>query len=130
MCCSGGKFQLPALEPYPEPLHSLLTHQHPMAEHFLSAAQKYNGCFQMMSFGAREVKEGNFMPTFKVQGQVYHRIGSLMPEPQQQPSFLQIYFVGDNDNERDIRCDLYPGVKPELVSQLQKFCLLYTSRCV
>lgn len=31
----------------------------------------------MASFGAREVKEGNFMPTFKVEGQVYHSIGSF-----------------------------------------------------
>ncbi|GFT58060.1 uncharacterized protein TNCV_722451 [Trichonephila clavipes] len=68
MCCSGGKVQLPTLEPYPEPLHSLLTHQDPLSEHFLSTIRKYNGCFQMTSFGAKEIKEGNFMPTFKVQG--------------------------------------------------------------
>ncbi|KAG8131067.1 hypothetical protein E2320_017795, partial [Naja naja] len=115
MCCSGGKIQLPLLEGS----YSLLTCQHLMAEHFLSAAWKYNGGFQMTSFGARDVKEGNFMPIFKVQGQVYHRIGSIMAGPQQQPSFLQIYFVGDEDNERDIRCGIYPGVNPELVSQLQ-----------
>ncbi|GFQ85636.1 ATP-dependent DNA helicase [Trichonephila clavata] len=36
MCCSGGKVQLPNLEPYPEPLHSLLTHHDPLSEHFLS----------------------------------------------------------------------------------------------
>ncbi|XP_044582937.1 uncharacterized protein LOC123263956 [Cotesia glomerata] len=77
----------------------------------------------MTSFGAKEVREGNFMPTFKVQGQVYHRIGSLMSEPNQKPSFLQIYFVGDECHERDIRCGIYPGVYPELVHQLQK--LLY-----
>ncbi|GFQ64923.1 uncharacterized protein TNCT_346151 [Trichonephila clavata] len=36
MCCSGGKVQLPNLEPYPGPLYSLLTHQDPLSEHFLS----------------------------------------------------------------------------------------------
>ncbi|GFX50910.1 retrovirus-related Pol polyprotein from transposon 17.6 [Trichonephila clavipes] len=77
MCCSEGKVQLFTLEPYPEPLHSLLTHQDPLSEHFLSTIRKYNGCFQMKSFRAKEIKEGNFMPTFKVQGPVYHRIGSL-----------------------------------------------------
>lgn len=35
-------------------------------------------------------------------------------------SFLQIYFVGDDDNQRDIRCGYFTGVKPELVGQLQK----------
>lgn len=74
MCCSSGKVQLSKLGLYPEPLHSLLTHQDPLSEQFLKNALKYNGCFQMTSFGAKEVREGNFMPTFKVQGQVYHRI--------------------------------------------------------
>ncbi|XP_013922463.1 PREDICTED: uncharacterized protein LOC106549361 [Thamnophis sirtalis] len=119
MCCSGSEVHLPTLQPSPEPLHSLLTHQHPMAKHF-SAVWKYNRCFQMTSFGAREVKEGNFMPTFKVQGQVHHRTGNIMVGPQQQPSFLQIYCVGDDDNERDIHCGIYPGVNPQLFSQLQK----------
>ena len=35
--------------------------------------------FQMTSFGAKEIREGNFMPTFKVEGQVYHLIGDFQP---------------------------------------------------
>lgn len=120
MCCNGGKVQLHAIQHYPEPLQSLLIHQDARSEQFLSSIRKYNGCFQMTSFGAKEVRGGNFMPTFKVQGQVYHRIGSIMAKPQTQPSFLQIYFVGDDDNERDIRCKIYSGVNSELVGQLQK----------
>ncbi|XP_074108441.1 uncharacterized protein LOC141533449 [Cotesia typhae] len=120
MCCSGGQVQLPTIEPYPEPLNSLLIHQDPLSEHFLFTIRKYNGCFQMTSFGAKEVKEGNYMPTFKIQGQVYHRIGSLMAEPHQHPSFLQLYFLGDDKRESEIRCGITPGIKPELVSQLQK----------
>ena len=33
------------------------------------------------------------MPTFKMQGQVYHLIGNLPPAEGAQPEFLQIYFV-------------------------------------
>ena len=55
----------------------------------------------MTSFGTKEVEEGSFMPTFKVQVHVYHRIGSFMPAPEH-PSLLQIYFVGDDDNERHL----------------------------
>ncbi|GFR06687.1 ATP-dependent DNA helicase [Trichonephila clavata] len=120
MCCSGGKVQLPNMEPYPGPLYSLLTHQDPLSDHFLSTIRKYNGCFQMTSSGAKEIKEGNFMPTFKVQRQVYHRIGSLMAGDHQKLSFLQIYFMGDDPREKYIRCGIYPGIKPELISQLQK----------
>jgi hypothetical protein len=74
----------------------------------------------MTSFGGNEVNTGNFVSTFKIQGQVYHRIGSLMPEPHQSPSFLQIYFVGDEDKENEIRCSYLSGLKQELVGQLQK----------
>lgn len=120
MCCSGGKVQIPIIDLYPEPLHSLLTQQHTMSEHFLASIRQYNGCFQMTSFGAKEVKEGNFMPTFKVQGQVYHKIGSILTNSQEKPSFLQIYFVGDDNTERNIRCGIFSGVKPGLVNKLQK----------
>lgn len=46
----------------------------------------------MTSFGAKEIREGNFMPTFKVQGQIYHFIGNLLPAEGAQPEFSQIYF--------------------------------------
>ncbi|GFR28797.1 uncharacterized protein TNCT_668121 [Trichonephila clavata] len=38
----------------------------------------------------------------------------------QKPSFLQIYFMGDDHREKDIRCGINPGIKPELMSKLQK----------
>lgn len=59
------------------------------------------------------------MPTFKVQGQVYHMIGGLLPGPQQQAQFLQIYFVGEDEREARTRCSNFPGVKQALVKNLQ-----------
>lgn len=59
------------------------------------------------------------MPTYKVQGQVYHRIGSLLPESSENASFLQIYFVGDEEKETSLRCKKIPTVKSGLISQLQ-----------
>jgi hypothetical protein len=44
----------------------------------------------MTSFGANINSEGNFLPTFKVQGQVYHLVGSLLPEKDKHFQFLQI----------------------------------------
>ncbi|XP_053592995.1 uncharacterized protein LOC103575583 [Microplitis demolitor] len=80
LCCSSGKIRLtPLLEP-PEPLKSLLDGKHVQSKSFLNAVRSYNNAFQMTSFGANIVSEGNFMPTFKIQGQVYHLIGSLFPE--------------------------------------------------
>lgn len=59
------------------------------------------------------------MPTFKVQGQVYHLVGSLMHKLDQNAQFLQIYFVGEDEREVRSRCANFPDVKPGLVKQLQ-----------
>ncbi|GBP61623.1 hypothetical protein EVAR_27510_1 [Eumeta japonica] len=79
LCCSGGKVNIPII---PEPtsvLKELISGSHPSSKHFLNHSRQYNTLFQMTSFGAKEIREGNFMPTFKVQGQVYHLIGDLLP---------------------------------------------------
>ena len=40
------------------------------------------------SFGVTNiVKYGNFKARFKVQGQINHQIGSLLPVPEQDPQF-------------------------------------------
>ena len=52
--------------------------------------------YQMTSFGATNVVRDNYMPTFKVQGQIYHRAGSLLPLPDMEPKYLQIYFIKIN----------------------------------
>lgn len=66
LCCLNGKVKLPLLTPPPEPLHSLLRGETPESRHFLANTQKYNGCFQMTSFGADIIEEHGFNPTFKV----------------------------------------------------------------
>lgn len=119
MCCKTGKVQLLHFETLPEPLYSLIMNLHPDHVHFMDRIRKYNGCFQMTSFGAKKVIESGFMPTFKVQGQVYHLIGSLLPSTHAMPQFLQIYFVGEDERETRLRCSNFPGVKQGLVKQLQ-----------
>jgi len=47
----------------------------------------------------KEIKEGGFMPTFKIQGQIYHKAGFLLPLPDETEKFLQIYFMGNADIE-------------------------------
>lgn len=66
LCCLSGKVKLPLLTPPPEPLYSLLCGETPESRHFLANTRKYNGCFQMTSFGADIIEERGFNPTFKV----------------------------------------------------------------
>ena len=86
MCCNNRKVKLdPLLEP-PESLKELMKGDSDEAKHFLSNTRKYNSCFQMTSFGANVKREAGFMPTFRVQGQDYHRVGSLLPLPHEAPN--------------------------------------------
>lgn len=162
MCCSSGKVKLPALEPPPEPLHSLLNGESTTSKHFLQNIQAYNSCFQMTSFGATKIIRDAFMPTFKVitshgissetfdlrdstifdifkyfkysdpssnfiaqtlqiQGQIYHRAGSLLPFADADHQFLQIYFIGNETDQLNQRCTIGTGTRREIVLNLQRF---------
>ncbi|CAH2224923.1 jg5073, partial [Pararge aegeria aegeria] len=59
------------------------------------------------------------MPTFKIQGQIYHRAGSLLPVSDSDNKFLQIYFMGNSPQEIDLRCAHNNLVKRSIVEQLQ-----------
>ncbi|CAF4851971.1 unnamed protein product [Pieris macdunnoughi] len=71
----------------------------------------------MTSFGATEIVRNTnslgqqYNSTFKIRGQVYHKIGSLLPMPNEAHKFLQIYFMGGEDsgsalaNRVNARCD-------------------------
>ncbi|XP_015175981.1 PREDICTED: uncharacterized protein LOC107066151 [Polistes dominula] len=121
LCCAGGKVKLPQLVPPPDPLRSLVSGIGNDSKHFLTNIQKYNSCFQMTSFGAAHIIQDNFMPTFKIQGQIYHLLGALLPLPDADYQFLQIYFIGNSDAEVDNRCTHNPTVKRTIVQELQMF---------
>lgn len=157
MCCLSGKVVLPALEPPPEPLDSLLNGQSPRSKHFLKNISSYNACFQMTSFGATKVirdamtfkvisSQGisnvlynatkdkifnvfrNSDPnspyiayTIQIQGQLYHRAGSLLPFADGDHQFLQIYFIGNETTELDQRCAIGSNTRRDIVLELQRF---------
>ncbi|CAG5115735.1 unnamed protein product, partial [Candidula unifasciata] len=119
MCCAGGKVKLPVLHSPPEPLSSLVAGDTSQSKHFLANIRKYNSCFQMTSFGATNIVRENYMPTFKVQGQIYHRAGSLLPLPDADYKFLQIYFMGNIDQQINQRCRFNKGTQRDIVAALQ-----------
>ena len=122
MCCNNGRVNLPPLQVPPEPLQALLLRTSPHTTNFHANIRQYNGAFQMTSFGTTglDAREHGYMPTFRIQGQVYHRAGSLMPPEGQEAKFLQIYFVGDEIEQARLRGINQPRVKQDNVLQLQK----------
>ena len=113
--------KLPSLADPPEPLLNFLTAGTREARDFRNNIRKYNQAFQMTSFGCgQQVVLPGFFPTFKVQGQVYHRIGSLLSaEEGTDPKFLQIYFLGDSDAEAARRCSVIQDINELTVRSLQ-----------
>ncbi|GBP56890.1 hypothetical protein EVAR_41639_1 [Eumeta japonica] len=119
MCCVSGKVKLPELHLPPEPLLTLLSGVTRESKHFLENIRKYNSCLQMTSFGATNIVRENYMPTFRVQWQIYHRDGSLLPLPDADHKFLQIYFVVNSDEQIEQRCNYNAGTRREIVAALQ-----------
>ncbi|GFT18962.1 uncharacterized protein TNCV_4725991 [Trichonephila clavipes] len=119
MCCASGKVKLSELHSAPEPLSTFLSGVTRMSKHFLENIRKYNSCFQMTSFGATSIVRENYMPTFRVQGQIYHHAGSLLPLPDADHKFLQIYFMANSDEQIDQRCYYNAGTRREIVGALQ-----------
>ncbi|XP_065883273.1 uncharacterized protein [Dysidea avara] len=115
LCCLKGNVQL---EAFPQPqsfLRHLYEGTNTAGKHFLASIRKYNSAFQMTSFGCNEITMAGFNPSFRVQGQVYHRIGSLVPSTGESPKFSQIYFIDNQQTEVATRCGIVDGLRLDIV---------------
>ena len=120
LCCSKGKVQL---DQFPKP-HPFLQHLYEgidsNGKHFLANIRKYNSAFQMTSFGCNKVSMAGFNPSFRIQDQVYHLIGSIVPTQGESQKFAQIYFIGDEDAEVATRTAIMDGLKPDIVRGINR----------
>jgi len=90
MCCNITKTQLDPLQLPLELLRNSFKGDHFDYNHFFDCTRKYNSCSQLTLFGAKQIVEEDFRPTFKVQGHVNHLYDSLILNTQEKPQFLQI----------------------------------------
>jgi len=58
------------------------------------------------------------MPTFKIQGQLYHAVGSLLPSKNKEPKCLHIYFMGNGESDRQL--SVCPHANGEILYDLQE----------
>ena len=121
MCCPKDQTweRYPHLNELNEPLKSYYDETSRDSNHFLNNSRKYNNVFSMTSYQAANISRE--WSTFKVQGQVYHRIGSLRPQPDEQEKFLQIYFIDDYQKELQRRCNIIPGTEEHIVEDIQNY---------
>nr|GEV75987.1 hypothetical protein [Tanacetum cinerariifolium] len=96
LCCQGGKVLLTTFNDTPPPLNSLLDYNHSAASKFRDQIRVYNSMFCFTSFGAKidhSINTGRAPYTFRISGQSYHRMGSLIPNEGTQPKFAHLYFL-------------------------------------
>ncbi|MCH79269.1 ATP-dependent DNA helicase PIF1 [Trifolium medium] len=99
--CSQGDVELVPSRPLPHPLHDLYHSHDRKSRFFLENIRSFNSMFAFTSMGGKidsSMNDGNAPPTFVMNGENYHLIGSLLPLPDQPPKFAQLY-IYDTDNE-------------------------------
>ena len=71
------------------------------SKYFIKSIRSYNSMFAFTSLGAKidmDINKGPGPYVFKINGQVHHRIGSLLPDEGKSPVYAQLY-IYDTNNE-------------------------------
>ena len=111
ICCQQGRVKLPPVREPPSPLKELLE-----TPSFRLQIRIANGMLAFTSMGANIDRTVTGTPgtfTFRINGQIIHRIGSLLPEDGNEPQFLQLYIV-DTANEVQNRKKAITGGSSEI----------------
>ena len=109
LCCQSGKVLLAKFKEAPPLLNNLLDYTDSSASKFRDQIRIYNSMFCFTSFGAKidnSINSGRGPYTFRINGQNYHLIGSLLPNEGEQPKFAQLYFF-ETQNEVNNRMSAF-----------------------
>jgi hypothetical protein len=80
-----------------------------LSKYFIKSVRTYNSMFAFTSLGARidtGVNKGPDPYVFKINGQVHHRIGSLLSDESADPVYAQLY-IFDIENEVQNRISIF-----------------------
>ncbi|XP_028092146.1 uncharacterized protein LOC114292392 [Camellia sinensis] len=105
MCCNNGTIVLPPVTA-PNEMIDIFFDQTVEGRHFRQHIRAYNHVFSFTSMGVH-VDENlatrtRDVYTFRAQGAIYHKIGSLLPNSSDRPRYLQLY-VYDTNHENENR---------------------------
>jgi PIF1-like helicase/Helitron helicase-like domain at N-terminus/Helicase len=124
LCCLSGKVILASFEDPPQLFKDLFT-QRP----FMMNIRKYNSLFAFTSLGAsvtdplqRDTSVGTY--TFRIQGALCHRIGTLLPPEGRQPAFAQLYVFDTNfEDQATRRHSIMQDLCIETIRDIQRLLL-------
>nr|KAJ0215911.1 hypothetical protein LSAT_V11C300113940 [Lactuca sativa] len=101
LCCGYGKVELPPLKEAPSSYKNLYRSVDSKSKHFMKNIRRYNSMFSFTSMGGKvnsSINRGNAPYIFRLSGQNYHSMGSLLPIGGSRPKFCQLY-IYDTENE-------------------------------
>lgn len=102
LCCRDGKVKPPFLRDSPQLLEDLMDYNGgPAAKNFRQNIRSCNCLFNFTSFGVNIDTNVTNRPEpfcYRIYGQTYHCIRSLLPNQGERPKFAQLYVV-DTENE-------------------------------
>ena len=127
VCCLDGQVIVPPLTEVPQYLIDLLRDQTPTGKQFRSRIRGYNS---NLAFASVRVtlnedfirRTGTGIYCYRIQGQMYHRIGGLEPD-EDGPKFAQIYMLPDHQEQIDRRQEIVPDLSPIILAELQEMLL-------
>ncbi|KAH9622274.1 hypothetical protein KSS87_001374, partial [Heliosperma pusillum] len=115
-CCGDGDIVL-AHNDYPEELVRLYTSPDEDAVHFRKYARLYNNLFAFSSIGGDiNAKTHKGIYVFRLHGQIYHHVPSLVPI-NGNPKYLQLYFY-DGQHEAENRTGCFREIRQDVVDIL------------
>jgi hypothetical protein len=133
-CCHHGKTIIPLLQAPPDPLRYLFTSLDSQAREFRANIWRYSLPFQFTSMAIEKVDESvnrssfgssTFRPVFRIQGELFHRHGSLLPAPGADALFAQVYTYNP-DEALQIR-QTRTGLRDETVALLHSIITKFNS---
>ncbi|KAK1428083.1 hypothetical protein QVD17_16911 [Tagetes erecta] len=114
LCCGYGKVQLPPLKEPPPSYLRLFLDEDFKSKYFQKNSRRWNSMFSFTSLGGKidsSINKGKAPYVYRLGGQNYHRMGSLLPTDGEKPKFSQLY-IYDTDNELSNRQNVF---RPEHV---------------
>ncbi|KAM5582463.1 hypothetical protein ABKV19_002737, partial [Rosa sericea] len=121
MCCLNGKIVIPPVQSPPE-MAELFSAETPRGAHFRRNIRAYNHVFSFTSMGVhvdQNLATGGGTFTFRAQGSIYHKIGTLLPNEDNRPRFLQLY-IYDTDHELQNRMLENESLHRDVVETIQE----------
>ncbi|KAG5556990.1 hypothetical protein RHGRI_007292 [Rhododendron griersonianum] len=116
-----ARARLPLLMTPPPPIQVLYDGNDDRSKSFRAKTRAYNAANAFTSLGATldtRVLSGRGPTSFTIHGELRHRTGSLMPLPNQEASYAQLY-IYDPNSALDIRNSRNPKLRRDVLGTIQ-----------